>query len=113
MPAAKQVYNSISQQEMLKIGGRAILDVDDPATDSDGASKAASFRYFTSKGPRGTQEARGAPHKELATKVPLLGAYPRQDFAKCTQKEAPGASALPGGGQAQVQGSGQGRAHPA
>ena len=57
MPATKQVYINIPQQEMLNIGGRTFQDVDDPATDSDGASSAASSQYSTSKGPRGTQEA--------------------------------------------------------
>ena len=88
MPAVKQVYISIPQQEILNNGGMTVLAGDDPATDSDGASSAASSRYSTSKGLRGTKEARGAPHKELATKVPSLGGDVRQDPAERTQKEA-------------------------
>lgn len=75
MPAIKQVYINIPQQEMLNIGGRTFQDVDDPATDSDGASSAASSRYSTSKGLRATPESR-VPHKEGATKVPPLEATP-------------------------------------
>ena len=76
MPAIKHVYTNIPQQEMLNIEGRTFQDVDDPATDSDGASSAASSRYSTSKGLRGTQETKGTPYKELAIKVPPLETTP-------------------------------------